>query len=72
MLSSACCAIAAAIASGCAQTVIVTADQLCADWRHKTVSKHDKLTQDTAAAIEADNKSRPNWGCQYGENRAKS
>lgn len=52
--------------------MIVTADELCKDWRHGTVSKNDKLTQETAEHIEGSNKSRPNWGCEPGENRAKS
>lgn len=61
----------AATASGCSQTpMIVTADELCKDWRHQTVSKHDKLTQETAEQIEANNLSRPAWGCKPGENRA--
>lgn len=55
--------------SGCSKTVVATAEQLCQDWRHQTVSKDDKLTQGTAEQIEASNKSRPAWGCQYGENR---
>lgn len=50
--------------------MVVQAEQLCEDWRHKTVSKDDVLTQDTAASLEADNLSRPNWGCKFGENRA--
>ncbi len=59
--------------SGCAKTgqLVVTADALCKDWRHKTVSKNDKLTDQTASNIEADNLSRPNWGCEYGQNRSK-
>lgn len=56
----------------CAPTgqLVVTADHLCRDWQHQTISKADKLTEPTAAQIEALNKSRPNWGCTYGENRA--
>lgn len=59
--------------AGCSQTLpfVVTADALCKDWRHKTISKDDRLTDATAAQIEADNKSRPNWGCSYGKNEAK-
>lgn len=60
------------ILSGCGKTVIVTADELCKDWQHQTVSKDDKFTQGTAEQIEAGNKSRPAWGCEYGQNRAKS
>lgn len=52
--------------------MIVTADELCRDWRHSTISKNDVLTQETAEQIEASNNSRPAWGCQPGENRAKS
>ena len=55
---------------GYSKPVIVDAEHLCRDWRHKTVSKKDVLTQETAADLEADNLSRPNWGCKYGENRA--
>lgn len=50
--------------------MIVTAEELCRDWRHQTVSKNDRLTQETAEQIEANNLSRPNWGCKLGENRA--
>ena len=70
-LLSACCVTTAGIASaGCTTPMIVTADELCKDWRHQTVSKHDKLTQETAEQIEANNLSRPAWGCKPGENRA--
>ena len=41
------------------------------DWRHLTVSKRDKLTDKTAAEMEASNHSRENWGCKLGENAAK-
>lgn len=58
--------------TGCSKTVVVTADELCRDWQHQTVSKDDKLTQGTAEQIEGSNKSRPAWGCEYGQNRAKS
>lgn len=50
--------------------MIVTADELCKDWRNMTVSKKDVLTQETAEQIEASNLSRVNWGCKLGENRA--
>lgn len=60
----------AATASGCTTPMIVTADELCRDWQHQTVSKDDKLTQGTAEQIEANNLSRPAWGCKQGENRA--
>lgn len=51
--------------------MVVQAEQLCKDWRHQTVSKDDKITQDTAAGMEASNKSRPNWGCAEGRDEAK-
>lgn len=59
--------------SGCSATraVIADATALCEDWRHQTVSKKDVLTDDTAAGIEASNKSRPNWGCEYGKDEVK-
>lgn len=59
--------------SACAGSpaAIVNADALCRDWRHQTVSKADKITDQTATDIEANNKSRPNWGCEYGANKAK-
>lgn len=50
--------------------MIVTAEELCKDWRHMKISKHDRLTQGTAEQIEASNLSRPAWGCRPGENRA--
>lgn len=59
--------------TGCSKTLplVVTAEELCRDWQHKTISKQDKLTEPTASQIEADNNSRPAWGCAYGENKAK-
>ena len=61
-----------ALLTGCAGTMprVVTADELCRDWRHQTISKRDQMTEETASQIEAGNKSRPAWGCAYGENRA--
>lgn len=61
--------------SGCAATgtVVATAENLCRDWQHQKISKNDKLTDGTASQIEANNKSRPTWGCAYGRNEeAKS
>jgi hypothetical protein len=58
--------------SGCSKTVVVTAEELCKSWRHQTVSKDDKITNDTAAVAEGNNKSRPEWGCEYGADKAKS
>ena len=55
---------------GCSKTIVVTADELCKDWRHQSVSRNDKLTQETAEQIEASNGSRVNWGCAPRENRA--
>jgi hypothetical protein len=50
----------------------VTADELCRDWQHQQISKKDALTEPTASQIEANNKSRPAWGCEYGANKSKS
>lgn len=58
--------------SGCASYIVATADELCKDWRHKTVSKADVLTEKTASDLEGDNGARVNWGCKPGENAAKS
>lgn len=66
------CAILAGTVSGCTKYVFVDAEALCKSWRHGTVSKDDKLTQGTAEVIEGNNKSRPNWQCEYGADRAKS
>jgi hypothetical protein len=59
--------------SGCAgkPAEIVDKVALCKDWQHKTVSKDDVLTDGTASILEADNKSRVNWGCKWGANTAK-
>lgn len=64
-----------ALLTGCAQTPVpapIATDKLCQSWRHKTITKADKLSEPTASQIEGDNKARPEWGCEYGENRAKS
>ncbi len=60
--------------TGCAKTAshVLIAEQLCKDWQHQQIRKADQITEPTASQIEAQNKSRPNWGCEYGENRAKS
>ena len=50
----------------------MTADELCQSWKHQTVSKNDKLTQGTAEIAEGNNKARPEWGCEYGADKAKS
>lgn len=46
---------------------VVIADRaaLCDDWREIRVSKSDRgMTESTASQIEANNKSRPAWGCK--------
>jgi hypothetical protein len=60
--------------SGCSLGTVAIVDRefLCKDWRHQTVSKHDKLTDKTAAGIEGNNEARPAWGCEPGKDRAKS
>jgi hypothetical protein len=57
--------------TGCSSAFVVTADELCRDWRHQSVSKDDKLTDKTASGIEGSNDARANWGCRPGENVAK-
>jgi hypothetical protein len=60
--------------TACAQTpkpALIAADKLCESWRHQTIRKADKLTEETASQIEGSNKARPEWGCAYGENRAR-
>ena len=62
-----------ALLTACVKTPLpapIAADSLCSSWRHETISKNDKLTEKTAKQIEANNKSRPAWGCVYGENIA--
>ncbi len=61
------------LSSACSKTLprVVTAEEICRDWRHQTVSKSDRLTEKTASTIESGNKSRPAWGCAYGRNEAK-
>jgi len=61
-----------ALLSGCSTNTVVTAENLCKDWRHMTVSKNDKITDKTASQIEASNESRVTWGCKLGANKAKS
>lgn len=63
--------IAPVLLTGCAKTVVVTASELCRSWKHQTVSKDDKITNDSAAIAEGNNKSRPEWGCEYGKNKEK-
>lgn len=67
--------VALAPLAGCGTThspAPIAASSLCSSWRHIQIRKADKLTDDTAAGIEGANKARPEWGCQYGANRAKS
>lgn len=54
------------------QSAPIAVEKLCHDWRHGTISKDDKLTEGTASQIEALNKSRPAWGCAYGQNEAQT
>ena len=61
--------------TGCEKTpppALIASDKLCKDWRHKTINSRDRLTEETASQLEADNKSRPQWGCKYGENEAEA
>jgi hypothetical protein len=59
--------------SGCGgmPAVTVQASELCKSWRHQTISRHDVLTDGTAAGIEGSNGARLAWGCAYGKNKAK-
>ena len=62
-----------ALSTGCAKTenpAPIAANKLCQSWRHQTITKRDQITESTASQLEANNKSRPAWGCIYGENRA--
>lgn len=61
--------------SGCAKDTPpapIAIGKLCESWRHKKITKADKLSEETASMIEGDNKARVEWQCEYGENRAKS
>lgn len=60
--------------TGCSSLRVATVDRdaLCRDWREVTVSKHDKLTEQTASEIEGGNKSRSVWGCKSGKDESKS
>ena len=60
-----------ALLTGCGGKAVVTADALCKDWQHQTVSKNDNWTQGSAAIADGNNHRRENWGCNYGENEAK-
>lgn len=73
MRKSAALLLSLGLLTGCAQTppIVATAETLCKDWQHQKIGKADKLTEETASQIEANNKSRPAWGCEYGANKAK-
>lgn len=57
--------------TGCSTGPVVIADRaaLCEDWREIMISKSDKFgppsggMPSTGSQIEANNKSRPAWGC---------
>ena len=49
--------------SGCSQTVAGTAAHVCETWRSVSISKHDKLTDQTAKEIAGNNAARETW-CQ--------
>jgi hypothetical protein len=52
--------------------VLIAKDELCQSWKHQPVHKGDKLTEKTASGIEGNNEARPAWGCEPGEDRAKT
>jgi hypothetical protein len=61
--------------SACAKTeapALIAADKLCRDWTHQQIRKADQIPDPTASQIEANNKSRPNWGCAYGKNESQT
>lgn len=47
--------------SGCSQTVAGTAAHVCETWRSVTISKRDKLTDQTAKEIAGNNAARETW-----------
>lgn len=49
--------------TGCAKTIVATADQICAGWKEIGVSRDDRLTQHTAAQILGNNEARKAWSC---------
>jgi type IV pilus biogenesis protein CpaD/CtpE len=55
------CVLGAGTVSGCAQTVAGTASQVCETWRPISISKHDKLTDQTAGEIAGNNAARAVW-----------
>jgi hypothetical protein len=55
---------------GCGPTLAVIAvDEMCKSWRYQTVSRNDRLTEETASGIEGSNKARVDWGCHPKEDR---
>jgi hypothetical protein len=53
--------VAATILGGCAKEVTGTAQIICGDWRQISVSKNDKLTDQTAKEIVGNNSARAAW-----------
>jgi hypothetical protein len=53
--------IAAIATSGCSQTVAGTAAHVCETWRSVSISKHDKLSDQTAKEIAGNNAARETW-----------
>lgn len=51
------------VVGGCSQTIAGTAAHVCETWRPVTISKHDKLTDQTAREIAGNNAARETW-CQ--------
>lgn len=47
--------------SGCSQTIAGTAAHVCETWRPVTISRHDKLTDQTAREIAGNNAARETW-----------
>ena len=56
----------AATVSGCSggSIALIGTDELCKDWRRITVSKTDRMTEETASQLEANNETRKVWGCE--------
>lgn len=46
---------------GCAKEVTGTAEIICGDWKGISISKHDKLTDQTAGEIAGNNAARAVW-----------
>lgn len=57
-----CFGIAATASSGCAQTMAGgTAQHVCRTWQIVTISKNDKLTDQTARELAGNNAARQAW-----------